>query len=152
MCSSFFQSLSEAPPREFLFCLTRRLRGCAASFCTACFSNNVPISESWRKERAEKGEKIKRKQGCESAFDWRGGRVLTSVNKPHCPLQDEHGVEETPHHVWCGLPSHSQWARAPPHSGVMWGHPKGTQARGLWPRRWSCVGCAHWSANTQLQG
>jgi len=68
--SGFFQSLSEAPPQAMiLFCMTLRSWGSVAFFCVACFSDTVPISESWRKERAEE-EQIKRQRACKLAFGW----------------------------------------------------------------------------------
>lgn len=126
MCSSFFQSLSEAPPRAMiLFCLTPRSRGCMASFCVARFLNNVPISESWRKERAEEGEQIKGQRDCKRAFAWWGGRV-----NPHHPKA--HGMEET---MLSRSSSHAVggtwlWASAPPCRGVMLGVSRASQAPG----------------------
>lgn len=103
VCSSFFQSLSEASPWAIiLFCLTLHSRGHTASFCIAHFSNSAPISESWRKERAEEGERIKWQRACKRAFGWQGGRVSTTVDSPHHPKADAHGVEET-------MVSHSRW-------------------------------------------
>lgn len=66
-----------------------------ASFCISCFSNNIPFSESWRKERREKGEQIEWQEGCKSTFEWREGRILNSVSKPHAQRQEERGVGET---------------------------------------------------------
>lgn len=140
VCSSFFQSLSEAPPQAFiLFCLTPRSQGRAASFCITRFSNHVPISESWRKERAEEGEQIKWQRACKHAGSWWGGRVPSGMDNPHHPKAEARRMEES-------VLSQSRW----PAAGAGPGRDRGNMALGLCcPMQWGDTGCLQGEPSTR---